>query len=304
KLHYPAAFCAGLLDAQPMGFWSPQSLVADARRHGVTVHRPHVDVSGAETTLEWGLAGPGRGPTGQPDVRLGLMSVRGVGEALAERVAAGRPYASVEDVVRRTGIGRPQLEALATAGALDGLAARDGGPEIHGRRPALWAAGALAHARAERLPGLVSGEDAPALPALSPVEEVEADMWATGLSVGATAMELARARLDAMGVVTAGRLAGAETDGKVLVGGVVTHRQRPDSAKGTVFINLEDETGMVNVICSPGAWERWRAGARGSPALLVRGRIERVDGVVSVVAEKITPLELGRAPVQPARNFR
>ena len=129
-------------------------------------------------------------------------------------------------------------------------------------------------------------------------------MWATGLTVGMTAVELARPRLDAMGVIPAGRLAGAETDGKVLVGGVVTHRQRPESAKGTVFLNLEDETGMVNVICSPGAWERWRPVARGSPALLVRGRIERVDGVVSVVAEKIVPLDLGPAPVQASRDFR
>ena len=130
-------------------------------------------------------------------------------------------------------------------------------------------------------------------------------MWATGLTVGMTAVELARPRLDAMGVIPAGRLVGAETDGKVWVGGVVTHRQRPESAKGTVFLNLEDETGMVNVICSPGAWERWRPVARGSPALLVRGRLERVDGVVSVVAEKILPLDLGPAPVvQGSRDFR
>jgi error-prone DNA polymerase len=84
----------------------------------------------------------------------------------------------------------------------------------------------------------------------------------------------------------------------------VTHRQRPESAKGTVFLNLEDDTGMVNVICSPGAWERWRRAARGSPALLVRGRLERTDGVVSVVAEKISPLDLGPVTVPPARDFR
>jgi error-prone DNA polymerase len=151
----------------------------------------------------------------------------------------------------------------------------------------------------------VSGERAPPLPDLTALEEVEADMWATGLTVGMTAVELARPRLDAMGVIPAGRLAGAETNGKVFVGGVVTHRQRPESAKGTVFLNLEDETGMVNVICSPGAWERWRPVARGAPALLVRGRIERVDGVVSVVAEKIVPLDLGPAPVvQGSRDFR
>ena len=129
KLHYPAAFCAGLLDAQPMGnFWVPsQSLVADARRHGVTVRKPHVDESGARTTLDWDVAGPASGPVGaptrQPAVRLGLMAVRGVGEAVAERIAAGRPYASVEDLVRRGAPNRAQLEALATAGALVGLPA-------------------------------------------------------------------------------------------------------------------------------------------------------------------------------------
>ena len=274
KLHYPAAFTAGLLNAQPMGFWSPQSLVADARRHGVTVRRPHVDVSGVGATLEWGLepaapdgglaAHPGTAtPVASPPCGWGSPRCAGSGRPWRNASATSAPYASVEDLVRRTGTGRPQLEALATAGALEGLAPRDGAAEMHGRRPTLWAAGALAHGTADRLPGLVSGEEAPPLPDLTPLEEVEADMWATGLTVGTTAVELARPRLDAMGVIPAGRLVGAETDGRVFVGGVVTHRQRPESAKGTVFLNLEDETGMVNVICSPGAWERWRSVARG-----------------------------------------
>jgi error-prone DNA polymerase len=236
---------------------------------------------------------------------MGLTSVRGIGEAVAQRIVEHGPYSSVEDLVRRTGAGRPHLEALATAGALEELPPRDGAPEIRGRRATLWAAGALALGTSDRLPGLVSGEEAPPLAELTPLEEVGADMWATGLTVGTTAVELARPRLDAMGVIPAGRLVGAETEGKVSVGGVVTHRQRPESAKGTVFLNLEDETGMVNVICSPGAWERWRPVARGAPALLVRGRLERVDGVVSVVAEKIVPLDLGPAPVvQGSRDFR
>jgi error-prone DNA polymerase len=313
KLHYPAAFCAGLLNAQPMGFWSPQSLVADARRHGVTVRRPHVDASGVGATLEWdpdeppavvGVGVPGN-PDRQPAVRLGLTSVRGIGEAVAQRIVEHGPYSSVEDLVRRTGAGRPHLEALATAGALEELPPRDGAREMSGRRATLWAAGALALGTSDRLPGLVSGEEAPPLAELTPLEEVGADMWATGLTVGTTAVELARPRLDAMGVIPAGRLVGAETDGKVFVGGVVTHRQRPESAKGTVFLNLEDETGMVNVICSPGAWERWRPVARSAPALLVRGRIEQVDGVVSIVAEKIVPLDLGPDPVvQGSRDFR
>jgi error-prone DNA polymerase len=313
KLHYPAAFCAALLNAQPMGFWSPQSLVTDARRHGIVVHRPHVDRSEAEASLDWGVAGPGGGAVGspvrQPDVRLGIGAVRAVGDEVAGRVADRRPYASMEDLVRRGTVGRVQLEALATAGALEGLPPRDGaavppGGPVGTRRQALWAAGVVAQATADRLPGLVTGEAAPVLPDLAPLEEVAADMWATGLTVGAGAVELARSRLDAMGVIPAGRLLGAETDGRVLVGGVVTHRQHPESARGTVFLNLEDETGMVNVICSPGAWQRWRHCARHSPALLVRGRLERVDGVVSVVAEKISRLDLGSAPLPPSRDFR
>jgi len=311
KLHYPAALCAGLLNSQPMGFWSPQSLVADARRHGVVVHRPHVDLSGAEVVLE-------RGSRNQPDVRLGISSVRSVGIEVAERIAEQRPYSSIEDLVRRAGVGRVQLEALATACALEGLPAREGAgssvlpPQLAGftrpavpdsRREALWAAGPVSEATSDHLPGLVVGEEAPQLPPLSPLEEVSADLWATGLTVAAQAIELERPRLDSLGVIPAGRLAGAETDGRVLVGGVVTHRQHPESAKGTVFLNLEDETGMVNVICSPGAWQRWRHVARHSPALLVRGRLERTEGAVSVVAEKILSLDLG-APVPVSRDFR
>jgi error-prone DNA polymerase len=307
KLHYPAAFCAALVNAQPMGFWAPQSLVADARRHGVEVRRPHVDWSEAQASLEWddsaGTRSSGAVPRLQPAVRLGLGSVRGVGEDLAERIAAGRPYGSVQDLVRRAQVGRPQLEALATAGALCDMVLRPGASAAESRRQALWAAGALAQGTAERLPGVVTGEEPPALPELTLAEEVEADLWATGITVGTSAMELVRPRLDALGVIPAAALLGAETDGKVVVAGVVTHRQRPDSAKGTVFLNLEDDTGMVNVICSPGAWERWRHAARGAGALVVRGRLERQDGVVSVVAEKIAPLELAGGGT-PSRDFR
>ena len=119
KVHYPAAFTAGLLNAQPMGFWSPQSLVADAKRHGVEVRRPDVNTGGADAGLE--EAGPDHDRRAAPAVRLGLSSVRGVGAETAARIAAGRPWSGMEDLVRRAGVTRTQLEALATAGALDGL---------------------------------------------------------------------------------------------------------------------------------------------------------------------------------------
>ncbi len=164
------------------------------------------------------------------------------------------------------------------------------------------------------------GADAPPLPELGALDEAEADLWATGLTVGPTAVELARPKLDALGVVPAGLLAdmpmpqddpsaaradsGRQAGPRVLVAGVVTHRQRPESAKGAVFLNLEDETGLVNVICSPGAWVRWREVARGSPALLVRGRLERVEGSTNVVAETFTRLDLGDSTVPASRDFR
>jgi error-prone DNA polymerase len=145
---------------------------------------------------------------------------------------------------------------------------------------------------------------------LDALDEAEADLWATGLTVGPTAVELARPKLDALGVVTAALLADMPmpqddpAGPRVLVAGVVTHRQRPESAKGAVFLNLEDETGLVNVICSPGAWVRWREVARGSPALLVRGRLERADGSTTVVAETFSRLDLGDSALPPSRDFR
>jgi error-prone DNA polymerase len=310
KLHHPAAFLAGLLNAQPMGFWSPATLVADARRHGVSVRRPHVCASEAQATLE-PEAGPvteqvpGRGGSA---VRLGLEQVRTIGSELAARIAAGKPYASMEDLVRRGGVQRNQLEALATAGALEGLApaGEAGRPSGKGglasRRAALWAAGAVAHARTERLPGVLEGVAAPPLPAMAPIDEAVADLWATGVSPGAHLAQFARPRLAALGATTAADLGQLEPGSRVTVAGVVTHRQRPATARGTVFVNLEDETGLVNVICSQGVWARYRQVARGAAALLVRGRLERADGAVNVVAERLDALTVAASP--RSRDFR
>ncbi len=300
KLHYPAAFTAGLLNAQPMGFWSPQSLVADAKRHGVVVRRPDVNAGRADATLEPEARGGGVGPEARAAVRLGCASVRGVGSEAAARIEDGAPWSSMEDLVRRAGVTRAQLEALATGGALDGLPGGGGRPG--GRRSLVWGAGAAAQATAERLPGVVTGAEPPALPSATPWEGVADDLWSLGLSPDATAMELAREGLHRRGVVAARELAGRSTGERVTVGGVVTHRQRPESAHGAVFLNLEDETGMVNVVCSRGAWARWREVARSSPALVVRGRIERSEGATTLVAERFEPLALGATP--RSRDFR
>jgi error-prone DNA polymerase len=300
KLRYPAAFCAGLLDGQPMGFWSPQTLVADARRHGVVVRGPDVNASAAASSLELCPTSAGGAA-----VRIGVSTVRHIGDDLAERIAAGRPYRDLEDLVRRTGPTTPQVEALATAGAFDGFGLT--------RREALWMAGAFAQAgpsleaatrsRSARLPGLVSGAVPPALPDMDPVEVNRADLWAMSLSPDSYPTEFVRRDLDALGVVPAARLVGVPAGTRVVVAGVVTHRQRPATAQGTTFMNLEDETGLINVICSPGAWARYRRVARSEPALIVEGLLERVETVINVVADRVRPLHLALTELR-SRDFR
>ncbi|MBV9952062.1 MAG: error-prone DNA polymerase [Acidimicrobiia bacterium] len=301
KRYEPAAFCAALLNAQPMGFYSPHSLVQDARRHGVVVRSPDINASADVATLEPGDGepdnGPGRPPArwglGGPAVRLGIGSVRGIGEDLAKVISAGRPYADMEDLTRRAGVTEAQLESLATAGAF-------GCFELE-RREALWSAGAVAQSRPGRLPGVVTGADAPVLPGMEPREEAIADLWSTGVSPEGHPTRFVREHLDRLGVCTATGLADAP-EGKVMVAGVVTHRQRPATAGGTLFVNLEDETGLINVVVSKGCWARHRKVARSAPAMLVKGRLERAEGVINVVAERMEALPLDAKTT--SRDFR
>ncbi|NKR47577.1 DNA polymerase III subunit alpha [Rhodococcus hoagii] len=288
KLHHPAAFCAGLLRAQPMGFYSPQSLVADARRHGVRVHGADANASLAHATLE--ACGT--------EVRLGLGEVRGIGDALAERIVAARaedgPFRSILDLTGRIDLTTGQVESLATAGALScfGLS----------RREALWAAGAAAGERPDRLPGMGASTRAPALPGMSDLELAAADVWATGVSPDSYPTEFLRPQLDALGVLPASRLLDVPDGDRVLVGGAVTHRQRPATAAGVTFVNLEDETGMVNVVCSVGLWARYRKLATSAPALLVRGKVQNAEGAVTVVADHLQLMDLRMA--SRSRDFR
>jgi error-prone DNA polymerase len=316
KYHYPAAFAAALLNAQPMGFYSPHSIIRDARRHGVMVIGPDVMASRRDAVLE---ARPDDDPIGYPlaghygeksvhAIRLGLRSVRGLHDTYLDHVddeRAREPFRDIEDFVRRTGATVDTVEALATAGAFEqcfGL----------GRRRALWAAGALRNARAEvgrdgsvraTLPGLLPGLDAPELPGMTEAEEVSSDLWSMGLSVGRHPTEFVREELARQGVVTAADLRVLPDRTVVEVAGVVTHRQQPETAKGTIFINLEDETGLINVICSKGVWKRFRTVARGAPALRVRGVLERHQGVTNLVAGRITRLPSPLAAALRSRDF-
>ncbi|PYC76821.1 error-prone DNA polymerase [Streptomyces tateyamensis] len=280
KYHYPAAFTCALLANQPMGFYSPLSLISDARRHGVTVHPVDANTSAAGPSLE--------GPGDAPAIRLGLASVRGLGEEQAARVAAGQPYRDLEDFAHRTALPAPVLEALATAGAFRcfGLT----------RRQALWAAGALAVRQAgELLPGSTPGTEAPELPAMTPVEETIADLWATGASADSHPVEHVRPALRHIGAVTAEQLAGLPHGQELIIGGLVTHRQRPPTAGGVLFLSLEDETGLINVVCNRPVWEPHRRTALDRAGLLIHGRLERNQGAVNVVATRISPLRVAVA---------
>jgi len=207
--------------------------------------------------------------------------------------------------VRRTGATVDQIEALATAGAFERCFGQS-------RRAALWAAGALDTARpnarrdgtvVETLPGVVTGTNAPALPGMTEMETVYADLWAMGLSVGKHPTEFVREELTRQGVVTSAQLRELPDRTVVEVAGVVTHRQQPATAKGTVFLNLEDETGLVNVICAKGVWKRFRIVARGAPALRVRGVLEKHQGVINLVAGRITRLPISLAESMRSRDF-
>ncbi len=329
KLHYPAAFLAGLLRAQPMGFYSPATLTADARRHGVRVRRPDLRRSGVDAGLE-----PLDDETGEPDadrrrpatgldacacadqpptgdfdrsapdeteahrrdgafaVRMGLAGVTGIGVKVAEHIVAererGGAYRDLRDLVRRTGLVTAQLEALATAGAFECLG--------HSRREAIWLSGSAALDRPEFLPDSVAFVQPPLFTDPSSYEVLAADLWATGLSADDHPLTHFRSALNARGVLTSHELRTAESDRRVEVAGLVTHRQRPATASGITFLNLEDEHGLMNIVCSVGVWNRYRRIVRESPALIVRGMLERsVEGVTNVVADGFTDLRVGVA---------
>lgn len=350
KLHVPAAFLAGLLRSQPMGFYSPQTLVADARRHGVEVRSPCINRSGVHADLEpldgaprwagepevdieagagaWGFVAPTgeptctleqqppvpafdrAGPAGRlPDlarhrrdgnlaVRLGLASVTSLDVATAERIVAAREeggdFTSLVDLTRRVALSAPQVEALATAGAFDvfGL----------GRREALWGAGRAALERPGQLELELPDLAPPSLPAMSPAEQTVADLWSTGVATGEHPIAHERPRLARRGVVPAVGLADVPNGTRIEVAGVVTHRQRPATAGGVTFLNLEDETGMTNVICSVGVYDRYRPVSRTAAAMVVRGIVEQRDGALNVLADRIEALPL-RAPTR-SRDFR
>ena len=286
KAHHPPAFYAALLNNQPMGFYDPATIIGDAGRHGQGIRPADVNFSGWLCAIE---------PDGV--VRLGLRYVRGLREEAGLRLESERrrrPFASVEDVVKRGELRRDELAQLARVGALTSLQ-----PE---RRAALWEAeraGRPAGALYEDLPA--SREPSPLRP-MSAEERLLADYDGTGLTLGPHPMAFRRGPLGRMGVSRAADLAAFRHGAWVKVAGAVVVRQRPGTAKGFVFLNLEDETGLINVIVRPALFHRHRLALVNEPFLLIEGTLQRQDHVTSVRAERLAPLRHRLASV-PSHDF-
>jgi error-prone DNA polymerase len=271
--YYPAEFLCSLLNAQPMGFYPPASLVRDAQRRGIEVRPPHVDVSEAKCTVEDGA------------VRIGLGYIRSVGEDEATAIAAGQPYADVGDLARRAPAAKDALEALVASGACDGWGAR---------RELLWQLGVTPRgesvgggARQLALP-LGPTAETPELPRQTDWERMLADYRHTSLSVGIHPLELLRPHL--AGVVPSNELSNVRHGARIAVAGMAVARQRPATAKGVVFMLLEDEHGQMNLIVPPPVYEAHRAIVRGEPLLLARGRFERVGRNENLLVEELETL--------------
>ena len=281
KAHHPAAFYAALLNNQPMGFYHPATIVGDAARHGQTIHPADVNHS------DWLCAIEADGT-----VRLGLRYVRGLREEAGRRIERLRPFASADDLVRRAGLHHDELTRLAELGALGSLGLE--------RRAALWEielAARPAGALYEGIPGPPSPSPSP-LPSMTAEEALVADCEGTGLTLGPHPMVFHRERLERLRVARAIELPGLKDGRAVRVAGAVVVRQRPGTAKGFVFLNLEDETGLVNVVVPPPLFHRYRLVLVQEPFLYVEGTLEHRDDVISVRAGRIQPLrsELGRLP--------
>jgi error-prone DNA polymerase len=292
KHHYPGVFTAALLNSQPMGFYAPAQLIRDAQSHGVTVLPIDINRSDWDCTLE-------RLDGGEMALRLGLRLIRGLAGKLAEAIVAARgdrPYVSVADVARRAGVGQAVLARLAEADAFAAL----GLP----RRLALWQLLATS-AQPPLFAGLAEEpEESPTLLQLPLVSQVDCDYFSTGLSLKGHPIGFARPELDRLKVVTAAALADHPDKALVRVAGLVLVRQQPSTAKGTVFVTLEDETGIVNLIVWPSVWRRYRRAASRAVTLLAVGRLQRAHDVTHLVATRLQDLTHILSTVTPAsRDF-
>ncbi len=327
KAHYPAVFYTALLNCQPMGFYSPAVLVKDAQRHGIRVRPIDVQVSDVACCVEdppatdIPLNTATTQPSNGPAVRLGLMYVSSLRADAAEAIVAERnrkPFASIDDFVRRVKLRKPELDVLAEIGALNSL------EQGIDRRAALWQieksrrpkgplweneptpgkveSGSLAGPSRVRTdtpvgpppaPDTASrchGTDPSPLTAMTPFERLDADYRGAGLTTGPHPMHYLREPMNALGVVPAAALESQPNGRRLRVAGAVITRQRPGTAKGFVFLTLEDETGVSNVVVTPDKFQDWRILVTGEPFLFVEGELQKQDGVIHIRARKIERL--------------
>jgi error-prone DNA polymerase len=316
KCHYLAAFMAAMLNNQPMGFYHPATLVKDAQRHGLHFRPVDVQQSSWKCTLEpegekGGLLPISKNQsdcvfTGTPKsagcppfltVRLGFNYVRGVRKETGEAIMAARPFSSIDDVVRRVpGLRKPELRMLAEVGALNSLGGH--------RRDALWEAertlrpaGPLFEAS-----GLEAQPTSPLAPMTAP-ERIRADFYGTGVTIGPHPMKLYREGLRKRGVVAAEDLQYEKHGRLVRVAGCVICRQRPGTAKGFMFLSLEDETGIANAIVEPDLFDAFRETLVTAPYLMVEGILQNQQGAISVKLNRAEPLNFEVAEV-PSHDFR
>jgi error-prone DNA polymerase len=281
KCFYPDVFTASLLNSQPMGFYAPAQLVRDAVEHGVEVRHPDVNASGWDASLE------ARSGQDRHALRLGFRSIDGFREVWAEAIVAARaaaPFRNLEDLRVRAALPPSALDRLAEADAYGSLDLT--------RRQGMWAARGAPPASSAPLfeaMGLDEADGAPpsALPQLTPGEEVVGDYQSIRLSLKGHPVAFLRERLAKSGAITASAYQATKDNRRVAVGGVVLVRQRPGSAKGVVFLTLEDETGVANLVLWPDVFERLRPVAMGARMVLAKGRVQRADNVTHLVVEDL-----------------
>jgi len=284
KCHYLAAFMAAMLNNQPMGFYHPATLVKDAQRHGLHFRPVDVQQSSWKCTLEGDV------------VRLGLNYVRGVRKETAEAIVAARPFSSINDVVRRVrGLRKDELRMLAEVGALNSMGGN--------RRDALWEAERALRPAGPLFEAVL--EDGPTSPlsAMTVSERIRADFYGTGVTIGPHPMKLYRDGLRTRGVVAAEDLQYEMHGRLVRVAGCVICRQRPGTAKGFMFLSLEDETGIANAIVEPDLFDAFRETLVTAPYLLVEGILQNQQGAISVKLNRAEPLQFEVAQV-PSHDFR
>jgi len=332
KCRYLAAFTAAMLNNQPMGFYHPSTLVKDAQRHGQRFRPVDVQQSEVECTIETaairhtdaeGMVSsdetrtPGRVSTLQARVsaprsnisemkvvRLGLNYVKGLRAATAQRIVderKKRPFSSLRDLARRVPqLQKDEIAALAELGALNSLPKEEA--DQH-RRGAMWQAELALRPVAELLePAAEDGVVSPLAP-MTPAQRTYSDFKNSGVSIGLHPMAYHRERMRSMGVLDAATAKQQRNGMIVKVAGCVITRQRPGTAKGFVFLSLEDETGIVNVIVQPDLFDRQRPACSSAPYVLVKGVLQSIWGVVSVRAAGIEELALRGSAVMPSHDF-